>query len=172
MTKAATLIVCAILCLIGSFACAEDVSELVKYDGIVTRVIDGNEIEIDGQPTLLLGVDAPRRWLNGGRMNCYSVEASDYLAKLVLGRLVQYAYDPTQWPINRKSRKHVYLFADGKLVNEELIATGYAFANRKMRYLEKKRFATIQADAKLDRLHLWHTCPVECNRTACRSRDW
>lgn len=145
----------------------------VLYEGVVTRVRDVDLIEIDGEKMRLLGVSGPRRWWWNEPRDCYSMESAIFLEGLVLDKTVGYAYDRAAGPHRRWGVRRIYVFLDGEFINEELIANGQAFAERRDDYAQREHFLELESLARLRQTGLWHTCPVECHRReACRTKGW
>jgi endonuclease YncB( thermonuclease family) len=85
----------------------------------VTQVIDGDTFVIQsGAYIRLSSIDAPEM----GR--CGSQEAKKQLAKLVLGKNVH-----LRQPIGAGRRVIAWVYADGKLVNTEMIKAGWAVSD-------------------------------------------
>lgn len=111
-------------------------------------VVDGDTIIVSGQEKVrLIGVDAPeiphedKPGEEGGE------EARKFLKKLVEGRKVNLEYD---WErLDRYGRTLAYVYTEeGKLANEELIASGHAEAMRHFTYSKKERFLEVEKKAK------------------------
>ncbi|MCB0162855.1 MAG: lamin tail domain-containing protein [Anaerolineae bacterium] len=87
----------------------------------VARVVDGDTIELtDGRRVRYIGVNTPERG------QPYYSEASEANRQLVDGRQVQLEFD--QDTFDQYGRTLAYIWADGVLVNLEIIARGYANA--------------------------------------------
>lgn len=159
-----------------SFAFIEEenvMTELERHTGVVTRVYDADEVDIDGNRTLLLGVAAPDRGLSGKAKDCYSEDSARYLEGIVLNQEISYSYDPLYGRHGRLGVPSVYVYLADRFVNEEMIEKGYAFVDLSKKYVEKEKFLKLEADAKFYGLHIWHTCPIECfPKKSCRVRNW
>jgi len=101
----------------------------------VTRVLDGDTIEIEGgQRVRYLGINAPESG------EPFFTEATRENERWVAGRTVKLEFDvQTQ---DRYQRLLAYVWADGQLVNEEIVRNGYAVSE------------TIQPDVKYQDLIL------------------
>jgi endonuclease YncB( thermonuclease family) len=151
----------------------EAVPELLgEYEGQVTRILDALVIEIDGQRMHLAGLNAPLQTHWGRPVDCYSGEAAKFLEKLVKDRPVTYSYDPLIGIRDPYGVRFVYLYVDGKLVNAEMLLKGQAFADRVRKYAQKPAFFDAEAAARRHNIGVWHSCPVECVTTGCRSKNW
>lgn len=144
-----------------------------EYEGTVSKVIDADTLIINDIRFKLLGVNAPDRTRSGKTDECYSDRSAKYLEEQVLGQVVTYSYDRWQGKRDRRGVKHVYLFFDGRLINAELIEKGFAFAQRDQIYGGREHFRALEKQAYLRNIGLWHSCPVECDRSdECWTRDW
>jgi len=112
----------------------------------VTRVLDGDTIEIEGgERVRYLGINAPE----SGQP--FSTESTRENERLVAGRVVNLEFDvQTQ---DRYGRLLAYIWAGNMLVNEEIVKNGYAVSE------------TIQPNVKYQDLILK---VQEEARTACR----
>ena len=125
-------------------------------EGKVTRVIDGDTIELEsGVKIRYLMVDTPEV-SNGG--DCYGDNAKQYNSDLVLGKTVQLNFD--EQCTDRYGRTLAYVTVDGQEVNSLLVRNGYACVlyippNGQSRLDE---FNALQLDAKTARRGLWSAC--------------
>jgi micrococcal nuclease len=89
----------------------------------VTRVVDGDTVVLSSLGrSRLIGIDTPEVY---GDAECYGTEASAFAKRLLTGRRVRYAAGVE--PRDRYGRALVYLWlGDGRLVNELLVANGFA----------------------------------------------
>jgi len=143
------------------------------YEGVVTRVIDAGNVEIDGERMELMGVDAPRRDDDGAPRDCYSLESAKYLETKVLGKKVNYSLERPNGHDRSLGTKRIYLYRSHSMLNSELIRQGMVFADPKPTYPEEEHFMELQDAARRRHAGLWHTCPVECNRFGhCDTKDW
>jgi len=122
----------------------------------VTRVIDGDTIEIEGGAKIrYLMADTPE--ISGGT-ECYGNEARTYNSDLVLNKTVEIHYD-VQCTDNF-GRTLAYITVDGREINSELISRGYACVlhippNGESRLEE---FQALELDARNARRGLWGNC--------------
>lgn len=122
----------------------------------VTRVIDGDTIELEGGVKIrYLLVDTPE--ISGGT-ECFGDNAKQMNSDLVLGKTVQIHYD-VQCTDNF-GRTLAYVTVDGQEVNTLLVQRGYACVlyippNGEARVSE---FENLQLDAKNARRGLWSAC--------------
>jgi len=86
---------------------------------LVTRVIDGDTIEIEtGERVRLICMDTPERGEEG------YIEASNYLQGLVLDKEVRLEKDISE--IDKYGRLVRYIYVGDLFVNEEMVMKGYA----------------------------------------------
>lgn len=112
-----------------------------KVRAMVTRVIDGDTIEIEGGKRVrLIGVDSPE--INES-MGCYANEASLYLKNLIEGRVVELEKDISE--TDRYKRLLRYIYIDGILVNEVLVLNGFA---KSLTYPPDVKYQTKFKDAE------------------------
>lgn len=147
--------------------------ELPYYEGTVTAVHGVDFLEIDGQDVRLAGVTGPRRWWWGEERDCFGVEGAVFLEANLLGKPVQYAFDPILGPDNKRGIRRAYILSEGMFVNAKLIEDGLALVDRSKGYVARERLLDLEEIARLRQIGLWHTCPVECWRDkVCRVRNW
>lgn len=94
---------------------------------VVTRIIDGDTIEVDGEFDIrLLGVNAPEK------SACYHADSKEVLTKLVLGKEVFLEKDLTATDGFKRLLRYVFIRSDDPekdaiFVNGELIREGAVF---------------------------------------------
>lgn len=118
----------------------------------VLEVIDGDTVRLEtGESVRYIGIDSPERG------KCFYFEAKKANKELVEGKEVVLVKDITEK--DRFGRLLRYVFLDGQLVNEVLIAGGFAksyYYPPDLAYYEK--FAQTQNQAKEQNLGLWGGC--------------
>lgn len=127
-----------------------------ESEATVTRVIDGDTIEIEGGVKIrYLLVDTPEI---SGTPECYGDNAKQMNTDLVLGKTVQIHYD-VQCTDNF-GRTLAYVTVDGQEVNTLLVQRGYACVLAIPPNGESRReeFENLQLDAKNARRGLWGAC--------------
>lgn len=92
---------------------------------VVGHVIDGDTIDVTGCPDAgrirLLQIDAPEVHPTA---ECFGPEATDYTTAALLGETVELERDVRDTdPYDRKLR---YVWLDGELFNERIVADGFA----------------------------------------------
>ncbi len=141
------------------------------YEGVVTKVLDGDTIEVDGERMRLLGVNAPE--YENGDNDCFALEATKELESLVLGKAVTYSFDRGYGRRDRYGDTRIYLYRGDVFINAYLIEYGFAFVDPSKDYHMQEELEPLQVVARRKNLGLWHACPVECNRgDICRTRNW
>ena len=122
---------------------------------LVTRVIDGDTVEIEGGARVrYIGMDTPE---DTSVKECFGDEATRRNRELVEGRLVELERDISD--TDRFDRLLRYVWVDGEMVNEVLIAEGLASVSTfppDVRYVE--RFLGLEGEARSLGLGLWSAC--------------
>ncbi|PIP57418.1 nuclease, partial [Candidatus Woesebacteria bacterium CG22_combo_CG10-13_8_21_14_all_39_10] len=91
----------------------------------VTRVVDGDTIEIEGgEKVRYLGIDTPETVDPRKPVQCFGIEASKKNKELVEGKTVRLEKDITDR--DRYSRLLRYVWVDDIFVNLELVKQGFA----------------------------------------------
>jgi micrococcal nuclease len=129
----AAMLVVAVLLLVhpgpgGRVAQTADGGGKGRVAATVTRVVDGDTIEVDlaGQHETVryIGVDTPETVDPDKPVQCFGHEASDFNHGLVEGKRVELAFDAERRDVYGRLLAYVYL--DGDLVNAELARRGLA----------------------------------------------
>ncbi|MBI3323903.1 MAG: thermonuclease family protein [Candidatus Omnitrophica bacterium] len=126
----------------------------------VRRVIDGDTVELaDGRKVRYIGIDTPEvrkkrdgRWVK--EPDYFGLEAMEANRRLVEGKRVELELDVQ--PRDRYGRTLAYVYLDGEMVNERLVADGYAkllTIPPDVKYVERFRQALQQAKGR--GLGLW-----------------
>ena len=102
---------------------------LAPRTATVLRVVDGDTILVRDsgghtERVRYIGVDTPESVKPNTPVQCYGHEASNYNKSLVQGRTVRLV--PDSEPVDKYGRSLAYVYADGKLVQSELLTGGYA----------------------------------------------
>lgn len=134
--------------------------EQIKPEGIkVFSVIDGDTIRYKDehgklQSIRMLGIDAPEsNTARYKKTECYGKEAKDYLVQRLKGKFIQLSFDDEQATTDRYGRLLAYVSLDNQLINEELIAKGFAKEyTYKQAYQKQEQFKTAQQQAQAHQL--------------------
>jgi micrococcal nuclease len=99
--------------------------------GVVEHVVDGDTIDVvlgDRQERVrLIGIDTPEVYVNDGPPECYGPEASTFTKQLLPGgTAVRLERDVVGRDDYGRLLAYVYLVDDGRMVNELIIAGGFA----------------------------------------------
>jgi micrococcal nuclease len=124
----------------------------------VTRVIDGDTIEIEGSEYVrYIGIDAPETVDPRKPVQCFGVEASKKNKELVEGKMVRLEKDITER--DKYNRLLRYVWLGDALVNLELVAEGFAKSYSyppDIKY--QAQIVAAEEKAREDKLGLWTVC--------------
>ena len=130
----------------------------------VTRVIDGDTLEIDhpdrrnGHRTTrirLWGVDTPETVRRNTPVRHFGPEASKFTKRLCRGANVRLELLPERTRgLHGRLLAYVYL-PDGRMLNAELIDQGCGYADPRFDHPRKREFAALQRRAREGRRGLW-----------------
>jgi len=131
--------------------------------GRVVRVVDGDTIRVDlggrEERVRYIGVDTPESVKPGTPVQCFAKKASALNARLVAGQRVRLVRDVEERDRYGRLLAYVYPADGGPMVNETLVARGYA---RTLTIPPNVRFATrFRRLATAAREHgrgLWRAC--------------
>lgn len=122
---------------------------------LVTRVIDGDTIEIEGGDRLrYIGIDTPETKHPNKVVGCYGKEAEAKNKDLVEGKKVKLEKDVSETDKYGRLLRYVYL--DGIMINELLVKEGYAQASSyppDVKYQDK--FNEAEKQAREEERGLW-----------------
>jgi micrococcal nuclease len=95
-----------------------------RPSAVVTRVVDGDTLELDnGKTVRLIGIDTPEVY---GGTDCGGPQASAFMERIASGRRVSVYTDPTQDRYDRYGRLLAYLEADGMDLGQAVLRSGWA----------------------------------------------
>ena len=140
---------------------------LAKNEYKVVRVVDGDTIvlNIDGVDTYvrMIGLDTPETVDPRKKVQCFGLEASAYLNRLLpKDYIVRIEDDITQSDKDRYGRLLRYVYTKDTLVNEEVIQQGYGYEyTYKKPYQFQEQFKASENYAKEGKIGLW--APDKCN---------
>lgn len=129
----------------------------------VAAVVDGDTIDIAiadrGSPTTrirLWGVDTPEIGGTSEPSMYYGPEASAYTKATLDGGKVRLLLSPTKTRgLYGRLLAYVYVDSTGQMLNEELVATGHAYADWRFPHPFKRRFQELETKARRQGLGLW-----------------
>ncbi len=131
----------------------------------VLDTVDGDTIKVlvDGEEETvrLLGVDTPETKDPRRGVQCFGHAASEFTKSLLMGQAVKLVTDPQEQNRDSFGRllRYIYL-EDGTMVNEKLVAEGYAFAYEKYPTGRTERLKVLEQRARSRQLGLWGECNV------------
>ena len=136
------------------------VPEVIKFRGTVTRVVDGDTIEVaklqgGSESIRLLGIDTPEVY---GGLECGGRAASALMKRIATGR-VRVKTDPRQPKRDRYGRLLAYVSRSGYDVGKVQVARGrakvYVVGNRFSRY---RSYKAAERKARAASRGSWGTC--------------
>lgn len=127
----------------------------------VVRVVDGDTVHIDASDEKtpytiirLRGIDTPEVHGEQGP-RYFGPEASVYCRVVADGQFVRLELVPEETR-DKYNRLLAYIFLpDGTMLNEHLIAQGYAYADTRFAHPRKARFSQAEQQARRGGLGLW-----------------
>jgi len=132
-------------------------SECGVTEATVTRVIDGDTVELEGGEKIrYLMIDTPE--ITSGHDDCYGAEARDYNTQLVEGQRVALRYDVECR--DRYDRLLAYIEVEGREVNSLLVERGFACVLHIPPNGDDRRneFDNLEALAQAERRGMWGAC--------------
>jgi len=126
----------------------------------VIRVIDGDtfEIYIDRklEKVRMIGINNPESVDPKREIECYGMEASDKLKKLIQGKIVRIEQDNTQDDKDKFGRMLRYVFIDNENINKKMIKEGFAFEyTYKKPYKYQKEFQKEEMFSRENKVGMW-----------------
>ena len=140
----------------------EDKEAVPEETFLVTKVIDGDTIEIEGGKRVrYIGIDTPETVDPNRPVGCFGKEASSKNSELVLNKRVKLVKDVSETDRNGRLLRYVYI--DDIFVNDYLVAEGYAKASTyapDVKYSEQ--FVNSERKAREDKKGLWsEACEIK-----------
>lgn len=128
----------------------------------VYRVVDGDAICLDTPDAnesytrvRLWGVDTPETKAPGKPVAYFGPEATAFTEEMVAGRTVTIELDPEKTR-GKYGRLLGFVYTDeDKLLNEELLRSGHAYADGRWQHRFYVRFQQIETQARKNRRGLW-----------------
>lgn len=130
---------------------------LRKMDAVVAKAVDGDTIVLeDGQKVRLLGIDAPETNHPDRPVQKCGEQAKAYLKKRVEGKKCVLEYSLSD-EFDAYDRRLALVYADGGLVNAELVKKGLAYASPNKYVAATKEFLVLENIAKKFKKGIWET---------------
>lgn len=125
---------------------------------LVTKVIDGDTIQIEGGRTVrYIGIDAPETHNRRTGIACYAREATEENQRLVEGKRVRLEKDVSE--TDKFGRLLRYVYIDQVFVNDHLVRQGFAQVSTfppDVTY--QSQFLQAQKEARKNNRGLWGAC--------------
>lgn len=131
----------------------------------VVEVFDGDTIAVNMNGVVekirLIGVDTPETHDPDEPVQCYGREATAFTQSLLGGQKVRLEPDSLNTNRDRYDRLLRYVYdQQGKMMNAELIKSGYGFAYTYFPLSRTLEFESYESSAKSQGLGLWQACQV------------
>jgi len=86
----------------------------------------------------------------------YGKEASEFTSKIALGQEVTVVMDKLSKTRDKYNRLLCYIrFADGRILNEELVSEGFAYADTRFPHSYYKEYIQLEEAAQKQKKGLW-----------------
>lgn len=123
------------------------------------RVVDGDTLMVRHEKerpirVRLIGVDTPETVRPETPVEYFGREASAFTRRLAEGRNVRLEFDQQRRDKYDRLLAYVYL-PDGTMLNEEIIRQGYGHVFMKFPFRFKKRFRSLEKEARKQGRGLW-----------------
>jgi len=130
----------------------------VLEEAIVTKVIDGDTVEINGSEQVrYIGINTPEISFANGKADCYGEEARRANEELVGGKKVWLEKDVSE--TDKYGRLLRYVWSWELMINEYLVAQGFAnIATYPPDVKHQERLLNAQKEAVLNKSGLWKDC--------------
>jgi micrococcal nuclease len=155
----------------SSAASSEESIKAEEGTVLVTRVIDGDTIEIEGgQHVRYIGINTPETVDPRKPVECYGVEASNRNKQLVEGKLVRLEKDVSE--TDQYGRLLRYVYVDNVFVNLILVQEGFAYSSAyppDVKY--QGEFTDAERMARENNKGLWGGCPAGSTETPTESES-
>lgn len=128
----------------------------------VHRVIDGDTIDLDTPDANLAhtrvrlwGVDTPETKAPGKPIGYFGPQATAFTEKMLASKTVTIELEPENTR-GKFGRLLAFIYTpDGKMLNEELLRTGHAYADGRWRHRFYLHFQQLEKQARKNKQGLW-----------------
>jgi micrococcal nuclease len=129
----------------------------------VTEFVDGDTIKVDmngkTETIRMIGVDTPETHDPRKSVECFGQAAAAYTKQLIGSGPVRLEADQLSTNRDRYDRLLRYVFtSNNKLVEAEIIKTGYGFAYVSFPFERLDEFRQYEQEARMQNLGLWAGC--------------
>jgi micrococcal nuclease len=127
-----------------------EIVSIIDGDTILVRTATGEE------RVRLIGIDAPETNVTNNAVECFGLEATQYLKDELANETVTLELDPSQDERDTYGRLLAYVFLNGNNINQALVSGGYAKEftfNTPYRY--QKEFREAETAAKQAQKGVW-----------------
>jgi micrococcal nuclease len=136
----------------------------------VTRVVDGDTIEIEGgERVRYIGIDTPETVDPRKPVQCFGMEASNKNKEMAEGKTVRLEKDTSDRDKYQRLLRYVYV--GDSFINLELVKQGFAYSYSyppDVKY--QKEIVAAQQEAEKNKNGLWNACPVDAGKSATVSK--
>ena len=123
---------------------------------VVTRVIDGDTVVVEGVGTVrLIGVDTPETVDPRRPVGYFGKEASEFTRQLATGQRARLEFDQDRTDRYGRTLAYVYLQPENLLLNAEIIRQGYGFAYTRFPFRMMDQFRALEREAREAGRGLW-----------------
>lgn len=148
--------------LLRSDAFEEEILGQQSGQYFVERVVDGDTFVLaDGKKVRLIGVDTPESKKPGTPVECFAIEASNFLQELIEGKWVRLERDVSDTDRYGRLLRYVYIDTGGSevFVNAHLVKNGYASATSFSPDIAYEDiFRQLEKNARNAGVGLWASC--------------
>lgn len=142
---------------------SDDFARYHEREVTVINIVDGDTIDIDVPDgkydhtrIRLLGLDTPETKQPGKPVMYYGQEAADFAKSLVLNKKVTLIMDKLSGPRGKYGRLLAHIkMHDGRILNRQLIAQGYAYADLRFPNEDYQAYIDLQTKAIRSKTGLW-----------------
>lgn len=135
------------------------VSSYTREQAILSRVIDGDTIELDnGEHVRLLGINTPEKNMP------YANNASYFLKQFVNKTII---LERDREDIDKYKRKLRYIFYEDRFLNLEILENGFANAYYYSGLKYEKEIIRAENQAQVLELGIWTKSSEECSIDGC-----